>query len=228
VNTVTETPALRPELEALPERLSRLPIDARGYPVPWFVPWILVDGQLQPEFRAMDGRKFRQAIQDKLCWVCGEKLGRYMTFVAGPMCGVNRTSSEPPSHHECATYSARNCPFLTKPYMHRREDETTEAMENSCIQPGHSIRRNPGVVLLWTTRSYSLFRDGKGGVLLQMGDPTRVEWYAEGKPNATRAQVLRSIETGLPFLEELAREQPGAMEALHRMRDEFMKYVPAE
>jgi hypothetical protein len=35
------------------------------------------------------------------------------SFVVGPMCGINRNSAEPPSHKECAQWSARNCPFLS-------------------------------------------------------------------------------------------------------------------
>ena len=60
--------------EDLPLRLRKLPLDPRGYPVPWFVAW--VDGV--PEFRAVDGRKFVQAVRAKLCWVCGEPLGRWL------------------------------------------------------------------------------------------------------------------------------------------------------
>src|SRR4029077_8964998 len=114
-----ETLVTRPELEPLPERMRHLPVNSKGYPVPWFVAW--VDGQ--PEFRAMDGAKFRRAIREKLCWVCGGKLGVYVCLVAGPMCGINRTSSEPPCHLECAQWSARNCPFLSNPRQVRREDE---------------------------------------------------------------------------------------------------------
>lgn len=102
----------------LPERMADLPVDDRGYPVPWFVAWH--DGK--PEFRAMDPAKFARAIKEKRCWVCGERLGVNLCFVAGPMCGINRTSSEPPSHLMCARWSAQNCPFLSNPRMVRRED----------------------------------------------------------------------------------------------------------
>src|SRR5580692_7475343 len=101
------------DMSTLPRRMTALPIDERGYPVPWFVDWI--DGK--PEFRAMDPRKFVRAIKEKLCWVCGQRLGVNVCFVAGPMCGINRTSSEPPSHRECAVWSAQNCPFLNNPRM---------------------------------------------------------------------------------------------------------------
>lgn len=179
--------SLRPELEPLPGRIGVLPVH-RGYPVPWFVDW--ADGV--PEFRAMDPAKWMRAVIDRLCWVCGEKLGRFMSFVSGPMCGINRTSSEPPCHYECAAWSARNCPFLSRPNAVRRDND---GFGDASTVPGFGLTRNPGVVLLWTTKSYSLFGDGRGGRLIRMGDPTSVEWWAEAKP-ATRAQVEESIRGG--------------------------------
>jgi hypothetical protein len=212
--------ALRPELETLPSRMQTLPIDDRGYVVPWFVDWI--DGK--PEFRAMDLTKWIRAVKEKLCWVCGERLGRYMTFVAGPMCGINRTSSEPPCHLECARWSARNCPFLNNSNAIRREDSEINAASN-CVG-GIALRRNPGVSMLWTTNNYSIFDDQRGGWLVHMGEPSSVEWYAEGKI-ATREQVMASIESGFPALAELALKQEGAMAYLSECRQKFEKYIPA-
>ena len=91
------------KLEPIIERMKDLPIDSRGYPVPWFVAW--VDGI--PEFRASDGEKFYLAIKKDLCWVCGNKLGAFKTFVSGPMCGINRNTAEPPCHLDCAEWSAK-------------------------------------------------------------------------------------------------------------------------
>jgi hypothetical protein len=203
--------------------MRHLSVDKRGYVVPWFVDW--VDGE--PEFRAMDGAKFRRAIKEKLCWTCGGKLGVNVCFVAGPMCGINRTSSEPPNHLECARYSARNCPFLSNPHMVRREDDLiNNGMTSECVA-GVGLMRNPGVAMLWITRVYDVFRVPNGnGVLIQMGEPESVEWYACGRA-ATRAEVLESIDTGLPNLETLARQQAGAMEALDRAKKRFDKWIPA-
>jgi len=199
-----------------------LPIDERGYPVPWFVAWI--DGK--PEFRAMDGRKFEAAIKKKLCWVCGQKLGVNLCFVAGPMCGINRTSSEPPSHLECGLWSAKNCPFLSNPKMVRREDEV---MNNAVLRDnaaGLAITRNPGVAMLWITRSYEVFKVNTG-VLLQMGEPLRVEWFAHGR-RATRAEVIESIEGGLPNLEAMARLEVGGLRALEQAKHRFSFWLPPQ
>lgn len=125
----------RPDLEPLPERMRGLKVDGSGYPVPWFVAW--VDGD--PEFRAMDAAKFRTAVKENRCWVCGQALGRFQVFVIGPMCGVTRTSSEPPAQQECARWSARNCPFLTQRQVKRREDDFIRG----CPMPGIGMKRNP-------------------------------------------------------------------------------------
>jgi len=207
-------------LETLPERMRSLKLTDRGIPIPWFVAY--VDGL--PEFRAMDPKKFTAAVKQRLCWVCGEPLGVYKVFVAGPMCGVNRTSSEPPSHQECATWSAKNCPFLSNPRMVRREDErmnNAQLVENA---PGLALTRNPGVAMLWVTRHYEIFRS-ETGPLLQMGEPEFVEWYCEGR-EATRSEVIASIDGGLPALEAVARTEPGGLQALERAMARFEKWIP--
>jgi hypothetical protein len=211
---------LRPELEALPTRMRSLPVDERGYVVPWFVDW--ENGK--PEFRAMDPEKWVQAVRFKKCWVCGERLRRLMTFVAGPMCGINRTSSEPPCHLECAIWSARNCPFLSNPEAVRRTDETIHN-DLPCIG-GMGLKRNPGVTMLWSTKDYSIFDDGKGGRLIQMGEPEHVEWYANGKI-ASREQVQASIDSGLPALVTMAKQQDGAMKFLEECVLGFKKFLPS-
>jgi hypothetical protein len=213
---------LKVSLEALPSRLHTLPVDARGYPVPWFVAWL--DGK--PDFRVMDGKKFVRAIREKRCWVCGDRLGKYMTFASGCMCGINRTSPEPPSHQECAAWSARNCPFLSNPHMVRREDDTINNQSFRESAAGFAIMRNPGVTMLWTTRHYECFPDGRGGVLIQMGEPEHVEWWREGR-RATRAEILCSIDGGLPNLEALARVEKGGLEALACAKERFFKLLPA-
>jgi hypothetical protein len=106
----------------------------------------------------------------------------------------------------------------------RREDpEILSARENA---PGMMIARNPGVAMLWHTRQYETFSDGKGGVLIQMGEPESVEWYACGRA-ATRDEVMYSINTGLPNLETMAKLERGGLEHLAECRKRFEKWIPA-
>jgi hypothetical protein len=216
--TLTE---LRPELKLpLPERIKALPVH-RGYPVPWFVSWI----KGEPEFRVADGLKWTIAVQGRRCWVCGGKLGAYLAFVLGPMCGITHTTSEPACHRECAEWSIQNCPFLTRPHMVRRENDLPEEAQPA---PGMGLKRNPGVSLLWITRDYTTFYDDKNRPLLSVGDPVEVLFYMEGRP-ATRAEIDASVAGGLPKLEELA-ELDGlrGMAALARKVREFEDLLPKE
>ena len=213
--------ALRFDPTTLPERMRKLPIDKRGFPVPAFVEY--VNGE--PDFRIMSRDHWRRCIRDRRCWVCGEKLGANFAFVIGPMCAINRTSSEPPSHRECAVWSAKNCPFLARPHMRRREDGLTDLGRVNVA--GCMIERNPGVTLVWVTRSYGIWTDEKGQPLIEVGDPIETLWYAEGRP-AARAEVEESIRTGLPLLEEMACQQKGGMEELQRRRAAIDALLPAE
>jgi hypothetical protein len=145
----------------IPDRLKGFPLSPEGYPVPWFVPF--VDGL--PEFRAMDPEKFVRAVRTKKCWLCGQPLGRHLTFPIGPMCAITRTTAEPPSHKSCAEYAVKACPFLTQPRMRRNEKDLPEGISSA----GIAIKRNPGVTVLWTTTSFKLFTAG-GGYLFQVGD----------------------------------------------------------
>jgi hypothetical protein len=206
-------------LEEMPRRIRQLrKCPKRGIPVPWFVAWI--DGV--PEFRVAEGYKREKAIKERRCWVCGQTLTDTMTFVLGGMCGINRTTTEPPCHLECARYSAQFCPFLSKPQMVRRENGLPEDAHNPA---GEAILRNPGATLLWTTKGFEMFSDGKGGQLIRIGSPIATEWWAEGKA-ATRAQVERSVDTGLPILLAMCSSPAETNELLRRHRD-MMKIYPA-
>lgn len=186
---------LRPGLPPLPDRMRSLPTDARGYPVPWFVAW--VDGV--PDFRTADARKQYRCVTEHRCWLCGERLGSYLAFVIGPMCAVNRISSEPPSHRACAEFAVQACPFLVRPAAQRREANLpTEAIPAA----GHTIARNPGVALVWITRGYTVV-EAPGGVLFHVGEPVEVHAWAEGRA-ATPEEVHESVRTGLPSLQALA------------------------
>lgn len=165
------------------------------------------------------------------CWICGHTRGSFASFVIGPMCAVNRVSSEPPSHRDCAIYAAQVCPFLTRPKMKRNE----KGLEADCynedgsmkVTGGYSIKRNPGVTLVWTTRDWEVIRV-HNGYLIQVGDPTETLWFAKGQP-ATRQEVMDSIDSGLPLLAEMAQaEGPDAVAELNRLTRRALTYLPPE
>jgi hypothetical protein len=190
---------IKESLPPLPEKMKDLPIDERGYPVPWFTPWIAG----KPEFLMADARKLHLALTQRRCWVCGKALpalGKPVTFVIGPMCMINRITSEPPNHMECAEFSVKGCPFLSKPNMARRENDNTKKFKGSVA--GIMIERNPGVTLLYTTRSFKLAPDEKGKKLISLGEPLTCSFWREGRP-ALPAEVKESVDTGLPLLRQM-------------------------
>lgn len=213
---------VRSDLPPLTARIAKLPVDPeRGYPIPFFVSY--VGGK--PEFRLADSKKWLRCVKEHLCWVCGEPLGVNKAFVIGPMCSINRISADPPTHLDCAEWSVKGCPFLTKPQMVRREDELTQANEDNVS--GIMIKRNPGVMLIWTTKKHSVISDHNGGYLFSLGDPESLSWWREGRV-ATRSEIMESIETGLPNLQAMAeKDGPDAIEELNAAHRRALKLVPA-
>lgn len=207
-----------------PARIAQnLKQDKQGRYVPWFVAW--VDGV--PDFRVADSRRTVEAARFDLCYICGQRRGRFATFPVGPMCTVNRTSPEPPSHKECAIYSAKVCPFLSNPEMKRgpRDLPPGATREGGA---GMMICRNPGVTAIWTTRRFSIFADHKGFALFDIGEPEEVIWLARGR-EATRAEVLDSIDSGLPILRDVAEKHDGTagMAELDRRHKAALAFIPA-
>ena len=215
------------QLPEMPERIKRLPKNDRGYPVPWFVAWIKDDkpcevGQGEPDFRAIAPGKLAIAFSRKRCWICGDALGVHKVYVIGPMCVVNRVTSEPPSHRDCAEFAAKACPFIINP----REKRDKKDMPFDGSIAGIHLDRNPGAICLYETGVVKPFKAGDG-YLFRLGDPTRIDWYARGRI-ATRAEIKESIDSGLPFLTELAeRDGKEAIRQLAQELEATMKLLPA-
>jgi hypothetical protein len=206
----------------VPDRLKQRPFDDRGFLIPWFVDY--VDGK--PDFRTMDPRKFTRAVTERRCWTCGDVMGVHKVFVIGPMCAVNRTAPEPPSHRECAIYSVMACPFMSKPHAQRR---TSNLPDDARDAPGLGLMRNPKVSMLWTTPEYTIFAAGAGtpGYLIRIGKPTKVEFFRERR-EATVEEIRESVQTGLPHLDALAQlEGVLALKEYRKTLAEAARYFPA-
>jgi hypothetical protein len=208
---------LRQNLPAMPRNMRSLPVDSRGYPVPFFVEWI--NGV--PDFRVASMGAMHRCVLTKLCWICGKPLGRLLAFTIGPMCAINRISSEPPQHPECAEYAVQACPFLSMPKMRRRKDD----LPDLAPPPGIMLERNPGVMLVWLTRTFTVLQE-RHGYLFEIGAPYKALWYMEGR-KATRGEVIAAIESGLPFLYEHAKSAEDEKE-IDALRIIAMRLIPKE
>jgi hypothetical protein len=207
-------------LPAPPPRIARLPRNHAGFPVPWFV--ATIDGV--PDFRVVRANGIADAVRFGVCWLCGQRLGANAAFVLGSMCTITRVAPEPPSHRDCATYAVRACPFLTNPHMRRR---TSNLPDDTVMPDGEMITRNPGVTALWLTRTWRMDPTYR---LFDVGDPVTVTWWAHGR-EATRGEVMASIESGMPILTGAAEKDPrpsAALAQLAAMHAEAMRLVPAQ
>jgi hypothetical protein len=94
---------------SVPPPLRHLPLNIRGYPVPWFAVHL-------EQVSISDPAKRRRAIAERLFGICGRPLGhRRLCFVLGPARAVTRVVQEPPSHPGCAWFAVKTCPFMRAP-----------------------------------------------------------------------------------------------------------------
>lgn len=201
----------------MPARIKALPIDDRGYPVPWFV----AETPTGYDFRVIAPGKFRNAVAKHLCWVCGQRLGSALAFTIGPMCAVNRISSEPPAHLECARFAAQACPFLANPRMVRNEKNIPEDTREP---PGQGLKHNPGTILILVTPGFRVTPEG----LISIGPPRSAYWYTQGRL-ATPEEAAAALERGIAGLRAIAETDPqrvAAVAELERMADKARRLLP--
>jgi hypothetical protein len=173
--------------KSLPEptpRIRSLPINSKGYPIPFFVSY--VNGL--PDFRMVDEKKYMQCVANNVCYICGQPMGRHKSFVAGSLMLVNKMNVEPPMHHDCATYAVKACPFMLLPKSVRR----TAGMPEEAIQmQGIQLPDNPGVAVIYTVPIYR-FTMGQHGAMFHLPDDGVAEWYTEGRL-CTREEAVRFL-----------------------------------
>lgn len=150
----------------IPEFLAHLPVEERGYPVPYFVPW--VNGK--PFFKAASEEKHLICYKNKLCGICGKKIksGEFC-FVGGPQALKNKCSSEAHTHFRCAKYALQVCPYL----FHQKSDRKWDG-------DGHDL--NKDVMILDKPEAMYIMVSNK------------VEWYNDGKHRLFRFRLIRAHE----------------------------------
>lgn len=110
----------------IPSFLSHLPVFS-GFPVAFTVAWS--DGR--PDFRVIDPVHVEACVTDRLCAICGRRLGEYCYYIAGPSSRAHEVFSDPPMHEHCSAFAASICPFLTGQrleYSDRQSDMPTSTI----------------------------------------------------------------------------------------------------
>jgi hypothetical protein len=111
----------------IPEPLRHLPLDPRGFPIPYNV---LVDKKGVAHFKVNDEQKARQCLALGLCHVCGKPYGEDRWLIGGHLSAFHERGAfnDAPVHHLCGEFALQVCPYLA--YTQYRaadsEDKTKE------------------------------------------------------------------------------------------------------
>jgi len=93
----------------VPERLRSRP-RVGGLAVPYTA--AVINGR--PDFKVLNPERVARCIRNRLCGLCGQGLGREVTFVGGPKSARGRIYTDPAVHEDCAVYAAQACPHLAR------------------------------------------------------------------------------------------------------------------
>ncbi len=73
------------------------------------IPFVLSWQDSVPNFQAIDPGKVRLCLEQRLCGICGGKMGKRIAFVGGVR---SDRFINPPNHRSCANEAIKDCPFL--------------------------------------------------------------------------------------------------------------------
>lgn len=92
----------------IPAFLSHLKI-YNGFLVPFIKLWA---GD-KPDIRAVNMEHCARCLRDKLCAICGRRLGEYCYFIGGLLSKKNRLFVDPAMHKQCAEFASNVRPFVS-------------------------------------------------------------------------------------------------------------------
>lgn len=172
--------------------LRRLP---SGMPVPKFATW--KDGV--PDLAVMNPEYFRRALTGRLCWICGNKLGRFAAFVGGPKSAASGHYTEAPCHKECAEFAAQVCPYIVTGKNMRRavSAEVCEMLETG------GDPNNPEVFGITISDDWSFDRST---MLFSLRNVVEILWWKHGRP-ASKDEACRAAVLGHAAVVAIAEQQ---------------------
>ncbi len=171
---------------------------------------------------------YRRQEQERLQEIDVERLRFAKKIVMAVVDKINYEIIRPgpkPEERECSEFSIVACPFLNQLEARRRETNLPVGVVDAA---GAGLKRQPGAVCLWITKSFKVIpAPGGSEILFQIGEPVETRWFREGR-TATRDEIMESINTGLPLLQEMAEaEGVIAVRHLQRLVEKAMPLVPS-
>ena len=164
---------LRAGLPPLPEIMSRLDIDERGYPIPWFT---YRDENGVPDFRIAKKGAALHAAKYRKCFITGQPI-RSGVLAYGPISVLTQVTPEPFSDPQAMAFAVQACPFLAIPSARRNHTNLPEEAETNPNNMGH----NPGLLCVHEARSITPEQDQYGHIVFRFNDQGTRHWIREGK-----------------------------------------------
>ncbi|SOC21379.1 hypothetical protein [Thalassospira xiamenensis] len=167
-------------IPALPPKMMHMKRDKRGFPIP-FVQFIVPETG-EPDFRVVDQSKAAKAIAQRLCAICGKKMGAHVFFIGGPKCVENGYFIDGPVHLECGQFALRTCPHLARSkgrYSQASKPDTAEQLivDLDVVDPNKVTT----FALMKSTKYHCETMDGYPVIKAKM--PWKaVQWWRDGKP----------------------------------------------
>lgn len=146
----------------IPSRMRSLPRNSAGSPEPWCA-------------------SLPEAVNKRLCWLCGEKMGAYAAFLLDARQSITRLAEAPPSHRECALFVA--------------QDQSSDYPKPAT-----------GPLIVWITRAYLPRPDGRGGTNCLITEPENLFWFFEGRP-APKSMAIEDLEREFAPLRDNAEKE---------------------
>lgn len=159
----------------MPPQIAALPVDAkRGLPIPLMNQ--APDGT--HSFVAINGKTILRILQEKLCGICGTKLGFASAFVSGPLSFQNRAYSDPPFHPECAMYAMTVCPHIVISHAQRAtETRLDREVGQTYTGPGAVTHKPQEWIIAIAPTAETVAHFTNEGLLIRCGKPTRAIRY---------------------------------------------------
>jgi hypothetical protein len=161
----------------MPRSLARRPRWKGKYPIPYVM---FIDDRGRPDFRVNDEAKRIQAINHRLCALCGQPLShRQSAFIGGPKCERYRLFIDGPMHEGCAGYAFTMCPYLAAPGARHAEPAVLSARHSgeAVAVDGLASSARPERMGLFLARDWRIVRlAGQPGLYFYVEKFTRIEW----------------------------------------------------
>ncbi len=208
----------------LPQQMAHLPLDPRGYPIPFIV---LRDRAGRPHFTINDSAQVQQCVKFSLCGICGKPLGTASAkhpdkgpwLVAGPGSFYSQRGAflDPPMHRVCATYALQVCPYIANPSYGKRIDDAT--LDPAQMPAGTAILatsgtpdRKPPMFVLGHARKLIAFSPSPGEIMFRVAnhhrDWTTLELWIDGTKRDDNDPDAREVM--FRYLQRIELEARGA------------------